>query len=101
MNIIVEAMARRRLVMAAVVLLSLIGLAAWFGMDRQEDPFFPYRYGQVLVPWPGADPERVERLVLNIVEEALAEVEEVREIRGTARLGFAHMVVRIDRKSVV
>ncbi|MFU8831997.1 MAG: efflux RND transporter permease subunit [Wenzhouxiangella sp.] len=93
MNIIVAAMARRRLVMATVVLLSLIGLAAWFGMDRQEDPFFPYRYGHVLVPWPGADPERVERLVLNIVEEALAEVEEVREIRGTARLGFAHMVV--------
>ncbi len=93
MNLIVAAMAHRRLVMAAVVLLSLIGLAAWFGMDRQEDPFFPYRYGHVLAPWPGADPERVERLVLNIVEEALAEVEEVREIRGTARLGFAHMVV--------
>jgi len=97
MNLIVAAMTRRRLVMAAVVLLSLIGLAAWFGMDRQEDPFFPYRYGHVLVPWPGADPERVERLVLNIVEEALAEVEDVLEIRGTARLGFAHMVVGLHQ----
>ena len=87
------ALQRRRLILAAVVLLSLIGLAAWFGMDRQEDPFFPYRYGHVMVPWPGADPARVERLVLNIVEEELAEVEEIREIRSTARLGFAHLII--------
>jgi multidrug efflux pump len=83
----------RRLVMTVVVLLALLGLAAWFGMDRQEDPFFPYRYGQVVVPYPGAEPEQVERLVLNALEEELAQVEEVNEIIGTARLGLAHVMV--------
>jgi multidrug efflux pump len=62
-------------------------------MDRQEDPFFPYRYGQVLVSWPGADASQVERLVLNLLEEEIAQVEEVKELRGTARLGFAQLVV--------
>jgi multidrug efflux pump len=62
-------------------------------MDRQEDPFFPYRYGQVLVSWPGADAAQIERLILNPLEEEIAQIEEVKELRGTARLGFAQIIV--------
>jgi len=89
------ALERRRLILAAVVVLSLIGAVAWFGMDRQEDPFFPYRFAQVNVEWPGADAAEVERLVLNPVEEELAQVEEVDEIIGVARLGLANVRVRL------
>ena len=79
--------------LAAVATLSLVGLFAWLEMDRQEDPFFPYRYGQVLVAWPGADAAQIERLVLNPLEEEIGQVDEVRELRGTARLGFAQLIV--------
>lgn len=79
--------------LAIVATLSLIGMAAWLNMDRQEDPFFPYRYGQVLVSWPGADTDQVERLLLNPLQEEIAQVEEVNELRGTARLGFAQLIV--------
>ncbi|MBY6205836.1 efflux RND transporter permease subunit [Halomonas denitrificans] len=91
------ALERRRLVLATVLLLSLIGAAAWFGMNRQEDPFFPYRYAQVVVQWPGAEPAEVERLVLNPVEEELAQVEEVHEIIGAARLGVAVLTVGLGQ----
>ncbi len=97
MSLLEGALGRTRLVMATVALLSLIGLAAWFGMDRQEDPFFPYRFAHVLVSWPGASPEQVERLILNIVEDELARVDEIREIRGTARLGVAHLIVGMHK----
>ncbi len=97
MSLIESAMDRRPLILTTVFLMSLIGLAAWQGMDRQEDPFFPYRYGHVLVSWPGADPERVERLVINRLEDELAKVDEVREIRATARLGFAHLIIALNR----
>ena len=93
MKLMQAALNRRRLVLAGVVMLSLIGLAAWFGMDRQEDPFFPYRYGNVQIAWPGAEPAEIERLVLDPLEEEIASVEEVNDIRGTARLGFAHIIV--------
>ena len=73
--------------------LSLIGLFAWLEMDRQEDPFFPYRYGQVHVVWPGADAAQVERLILNPLEEEIAQIEEINELRGTTRLGFAQLIV--------
>ncbi len=93
MKFMQTALHRRRLILTGVVMLSVIGLAAWLGMDRQEDPFFPFRYGNVQVSWPGAEPAEIERLVLDPLEEEIAGVEEVNEIRGTARLGFAHLIV--------
>ncbi len=93
MKLIEAALDRSRLLLTAVFMLSAIGLAAWFGMDRQEDPFFPFRYGNVQVSWPGAEASEIERLVLNPLEEEIAGIEEVQEIRGTARLGFAHVIV--------
>jgi len=87
---------RRPLILTLVVLLSGLGLMAWLGMDRQEDPFFPYRYGQVLASWPGAEPQRMQRLVIQIIEDELAQVEEIREIRSTARLGHAQLVLGLN-----
>jgi len=82
MKFMQAALDRRRLILTAVAMLSLIGLAAWFGMDRQEDPFFPHRYGNVQVSWPGAEPAEIERLVLDPLEEEIAGIEEVNDIRG-------------------
>src|SRR6056297_3122876 len=97
MSLSLTALGRWRLVLALAGLLSVMGLLAWLQMDRQEDPFFPYRYGQVLVEWPGADPVEVERLVLDPLEEELAQLEEVAEIIGTVRLGVAHVWVGIQQ----
>jgi multidrug efflux pump subunit AcrB len=47
----------------------------------------------VLVSWPGADAAQIERLMLNPLEEEIAQVDEVKELRGTARLGFAQLIV--------
>ncbi|PMR75464.1 efflux RND transporter permease subunit [Billgrantia endophytica] len=95
MNWVLSTLQHRRLVLTVTALLASLGLAAWLAMDRQEDPFFPYRFGQVMVPYPGAEPEQVERLVLNPLEEELAQVEEVNEIIGTARLGLAHVQIEM------
>jgi len=97
MSLIFTALGRWRLLLALAGLLAAMGLLAWLHMDRQEDPFFPYRYGQVLVEWPGADPAEVERLVLDPLEEELAQIEEVVEIIGTVRLGVAHVWVGIGQ----
>ncbi|MGR4068992.1 efflux RND transporter permease subunit [Billgrantia sp. C5P2] len=95
MSWLLSSLRYKRLVLTVTLLLALLGLAAWLAMDRQEDPFFPYRFGQVLVPYPGAEPEQVERLVLNPLEEELAQIEEVNDIIGTARLGVAHITVEM------
>mgnify|MGYP006428243031 CR=1 FL=1 len=97
MSLILTALGRWRLVLAFAGLLAAMGVLAWLHMDRQEDPFFPYRYGQVLVEWPGADPAEVERLVLDPLEEELAQLEEVTEIIGTVRLGVAHVWIGLKQ----
>ncbi|MGQ4877567.1 efflux RND transporter permease subunit [Billgrantia sp. LNSP4103-1] len=95
MSWLIASLRYKRLILSVTLLLALLGLAAWLAMDRQEDPFFPYRFGQVLVPYPGAEPEQVERLVLNPLEEELAQIEEVNDIIGTARLGVAHVTLEM------
>lgn len=95
MSWLLSSLRYKRLILTVTLLLALLGVAAWLAMDRQEDPFFPYRFGQVLVPYPGAEPEQVERLVLNPLEEELAQIEEINDIIGTARLGVAHITVEM------
>jgi len=87
---------RRRLILTVAVLLSLTGFAAWLTMTRQEDPKMPAYWGQVVVAFPGADAEMVERLVLEPLEDALAEVEDVAEVTSTAYAETA--VVAVDLK---
>jgi multidrug efflux pump subunit AcrB len=81
------------MIISLVLLLSLTGLAAWFTMIRQEDPAFPYRYGYVMVQFPGADVEQVEHLVAKPLEEEISEVEAVDEIETTIRAGFVHVII--------
>ena len=93
MKWITRTLDQRRMIISLVLLLSLSGLVAWFTMIRQEDPAFPYRYGYVMVQFPGADVEQVEHLVARPLEEEISEVEEVDEIKTTIRAGFVHAVI--------
>lgn len=68
---------QRRMILSLALMLSLVGLASWFFMIRQEDPFFPYRAGTIITPFPGSDPARIERLVVKPLEEELAQIEEI------------------------
>ncbi|MEM8931651.1 MAG: efflux RND transporter permease subunit, partial [Acidobacteriota bacterium] len=78
---------RRRLVLATTLLLALTGLGAWMTMPREEDPQFPHRDASLLTVFPGADALTVERLVVEPLEERLAEVGAIRRITSTARAG--------------
>ena len=86
-------LSRQRLLGLVVGMLTLVGIAAYFNMARQEDPSFPYRAGLISVQYPGATAEAVERLVLRPLEEELLQVEEVDFIKSTARNGVA--IVRV------
>ena len=94
MSFIESILARRRLVVATALLMALAGVTSWLTMPREEDPEFPHRNGFVVTTFPGADAETVERLVVEPIEEHLAEVEEIRDVDSTARSGVA--IVRME-----
>ena len=93
MSWITGILAKRRMIIALVLLLALSGGWSWNNMIRQEDPAFPYRYGFVLVQFPGADVEQVERLVARPLEEEISEVEYVDEIQAIIRAGFLQLII--------
>ncbi|WP_404364972.1 efflux RND transporter permease subunit [Marinobacter sp.] len=86
----------RRLIGMVVVMLCLLGIAAYNTMPRQEDPSFPQRAGLVTVSYPGATANAVERLVLRPLADELLQVEEVDVATGTARTGVALVRVRLE-----
>ncbi|WP_166257863.1 efflux RND transporter permease subunit [Marinobacter salicampi] len=86
----------RRLLGMVVVMLCLLGLAAYNTMPRQEDPSFPQRAGLVSVNYPGASADAVERLVLRPLADELLQVEEVETASGTARTGVALMRINLN-----
>ena len=86
---------RSRLILAVAAILALSGVAMWATMVRQEDPRLPDFWGQVLAGFPGADAVTVERLVLEPMEDALAEVDEVKLVEATAFDEIAVLTVEL------
>ena len=99
MKFLPELLKRRRLILASALLLALAGLFAWNTMPREEDPQFPPRDALIVIEFPGADAETVERLVVEPVEERLAEVAEIDNLWTTARAGV--MIMRVELQELV
>lgn len=97
MSTMLTILSRQRLILSVALLLALTGALAWLTMPRQEDPKLPERWGLVTAVFPGADPETIERLVLEPLEENLFEVPEVDHVTATVRTGFVVAEVQLDQ----
>ncbi len=95
MNIYEKLVDQRRLIISTAVLLSLIGILSATTMPRQEDPRIPDHWGLVVTMFPGADAEKVERLVVDPIEEYLAEVHEIKVVESTIRSGAAITLIEL------
>jgi len=86
---------RPRLVALAVSLLIAAGLAALELSPRAEDPELQGRFATITTFLPGADARRVEALVTEPIEDALAEFEEVRSYDSVSRSGVSLITVEL------
>lgn len=85
--------AQGKLILTLALLLSAVGLVSWRSMVRQEDPDLRDYWGMIEVHFPGADAETVERLVLDPLEEHLAEVDEIDKLESTANAELAFVTI--------
>lgn len=86
---------RERLLLTVAFALAALGLLAWQSMPRQEDPRLPELWAMALVDWPGADALALERLVVEPIEEALAEVAELRRSEVQVRAEVVSMELEL------
>ncbi|MEN0060693.1 MAG: efflux RND transporter permease subunit [Myxococcota bacterium] len=80
----------------AIVLLIVYGLISYFQLPKAQDPGFTLRIASVTTVFPGASPDRVEKLVTSVIEEALQEIPEITDINSTSRSGVSVVTVEID-----
>lgn len=87
-----------RLLVLAICLILVAGLSSYQLLPRLEDPELTQRFALVKTIFPGADPERVETLVTDPIEEVIAEIEEVKVIESlsNAEVSIINVELRDD-----
>ncbi len=70
-------------------LLLVLGIASFMTMPRSEDPEVTGNGSSIVVIYPGANPTDIEELVVEPIEEAVNELEDIKEIASYAGDGLA------------
>ena len=88
----------RRYPFTLVVFLCLVALGwfAFLNVPREEDPYFKFPAFFVTVIYPGADPKEVERLVSKPIEDALAELDDVKRLETTITDGVSFTAIEFE-----
>ena len=99
MNRLIASFARNTVFANIVlVIILLAGTLAAFSMVRETFPQFSLDMIQIMVPYPGADPEEVEEGICRKIEEAVESIEGIKEYTTSSRenVGSAFLEVHED-----
>lgn len=69
----------------------VLGVLGFFQMPRQEDPMLPAFGGTVTVVYPTATPEEIETRVIEPIERAIHELQEIELVESVASDGVARI----------
>ncbi len=76
-----------------VVLLVLVGIVSYSNMPRSEDPQFDLPITLVEVIYPGASATDVETLVVDVLEDEISDIENIKKVESEVRNGGARVTV--------
>ncbi len=82
-----------------MVVLMVLGTAAYFQLGQDEDPPFTFRAMVVRAYWPGASAEQVAEQVTDKIERTLQEVPYADKIRSYSKPGEAQIIFQIKDNS--
>lgn len=85
-----------RLIFGLVIIVSLLGVFTWFNINEQEDPFFPYRNGQVVIVAPGMSASAIEDTIVQPFERLLANVDGIERVSSKSSDSFALVQVELQ-----
>ncbi|WP_317933219.1 efflux RND transporter permease subunit [Halioxenophilus sp. WMMB6] len=95
MNITRLAIDYNRVTWVVLALTIITGVKTFYSMPRAYDPGFIVRTAQVLTYFPGASPERVEKLVTSQIEDVAKEIPELDFVQSESRTGISIVLVNI------
>ena len=82
-----------------MVVLMVLGVAAYFQLGQDEDPPFTFRAMVVRTYWPGATAQQVAEQVTDKIERTLQEVPYADKIRSYSKPGESQIIFQIKDSS--
>ncbi|QDL54022.1 efflux RND transporter permease subunit [Rhodoferax aquaticus] len=82
-----------------MIVLMLLGAAAYFQLGQDEDPPFTFRAMVVRTYWPGATAQQVAEQVTDKIERTLQEVQYADQIRSYSKPGESQVIFQIKDSS--
>lgn len=84
----------KRLISAiSTLLILLVGYMSYNELPRFEDPEFTIRVAQIVTPYPGATADQVSEEVTEVIENALQQLEGVKELKSASTPGLSTVSV--------
>ncbi len=98
MNIAEQTLSKRTIAWLVCVLLLVGGYISYQALGRFEDPEFVIRQAVISTPYPGALPAQVAEEVTEVIEGAVQQLQELKEVTSISRMGDSLVKVEIDMK---
>jgi len=90
------AVANHHFTLVIILLASLFGGYAFLVMPRSEDPQMAIPGASVVVVYPGASPLELEHLVIDPIEKAVNELEDIKQINSASGNGIAELGMEFE-----
>ncbi|TVQ63762.1 MAG: efflux RND transporter permease subunit [Phycisphaerales bacterium] len=95
MNLIAKVFDRSVMTVFTTVVVMLAGVMSYFQLGQLEDPEFTVKAAMVATLYPGATPEEVELEVTDIIERAVQQMPELKEVESYSSAGVSMVKVII------
>lgn len=86
---------QERFIFGLVTIISLVGIFSWFNINEQEDPFFPYRNGHVIIVAPGMSAKAIEDSIVQPFERLLSSVDGINSVSSEVSDGTASVDIEL------
>ncbi|MGD9931951.1 MAG: efflux RND transporter permease subunit [Mangrovibacterium sp.] len=95
MNLTKITLNNSRITFITILVVAIIGIGNYFELERDSMPPYTIRIATVVTQFPGADPNKVETLVTEPLEEVIREMAEVKTITSESRPGLSVITVEL------
>ena len=89
MNITKISLDNNRVTFLVIIVITILGLVGYSQLSRDAMPPFTIRTCSIVTNFPGASPERVEKLVTDKIEKVVQEIPELKTVTSESRTGLS------------
>jgi len=99
MKLSTAAVKNPQLTLVVFAMLVALGVSSALSIPRAEDPVFPMPGFTLIAVYPGASPADLEQLVVDPLEDAFEELDDVKEVRSRMEDGLAQVDIEFEASS--